>query len=177
MTLDEYLEVVAHSGPNDWNTITAWGANSGPSYRDQFSPGEYDGQYQLQHHEHSMRAAYKPNLGITIAWGLDRTSHRPNEFSEPWHQDFPDSGASAHFVDFFYNGDLVHREVYVDVDGGRANLPLPHRDFDSETGDRPTVTAYWITRWQYEFFKTLDQLERSSDFDSYLQRAGFEVRD
>jgi hypothetical protein len=92
------------------------------------------------------------------------TSH-PN-FQEEWANNFPDPQASSAFVDFFYNGMLAAREVYVVVDGGRADIPLPHR--------RDDLT---ISRWQYNFFRVLDGLEKASDFDQYLQQAGITVRD
>src|SRR5687768_439239 len=71
MTLDELLTTCAGSSPDDWNTITCWGARSGPSYLDQFVPGMSRNdsgamEFRLHHREHTNRAAYKPDLSINI---------------------------------------------------------------------------------------------------------------
>jgi hypothetical protein len=107
---------------------------------------------------HGMRAAYRPDISIGIAWGYPSN---PN-WREPWVETFSDQSASSDFADFFYNGMLVAREVYIVVDGGRAYIPLPRRDLT-------------ITQWQYDFFRVLDGLERESDFDRYLEQAGIRV--
>jgi hypothetical protein len=184
MTLDELLTCCAASTPADWNTITAWGARSGPSYLDRFMPvekGRPDGDtvYELQHEQHGMRASYEPDLAISIAWGLDLSPSLspvdgPRTFNEDWATGFPDPEATAHFLDFFYYGTLVEREVYVNVDA-RCNLPLPRKEFDGEGSDAK-LKALTITPWQQSFFRTLNALETTVDYDSYLRRAGFEVR-
>lgn len=157
MTLEELLETCSQSSVDDWNVISCWGAHSGPSYLgrvEETTPDE-----NTREESHSMRAAYRTDLSIGIGWGFTSL--------ENWHEDwldvFPDKGASSHFVDFFYNGMLVEREIYISVDGGRANIPLPTRDMT-------------ITQWQYDFFRVLDRFERQSDFDRYLQQAGISVR-
>lgn len=179
MTLDELLSLCAASSPQDWNTMTAWGARSGPSYLDRFMPTETRRQeddqgltYELQHEEHSMRASYKPDLQIGIGWGM---SVFPSErkFEEDWATQFPDPEASWHFVDFLYGGALVERKSYVNVDS-RCNLPLPRREIEGGGADAE-VKALTVTAWQRDFFRTLNALETSVDYDDYLRRAGFKV--
>lgn len=179
MTLEDLLALCAESSSEDWNSMTAWGARSGPSYLDRFSPVEVRRHeddlsltYELQHDEHSMRAAYKPDLCIGIGWGLPVY---PSErtFDEDWATQFPDPEASWHFVDLFYCGALVERQSYVNVDG-RCNLPLPRRKVEGEGADAK-VTALTITQWQRDFFRTLNALETTVDYDDYLGRAGFEI--
>jgi hypothetical protein len=126
-----------------------------------------------------MLASYKPDLGIAIAWGLDVSpslspTEGPGRFNEEWATSFPDPEASAHFLDFFYHGTLVERQVYVNVDA-RCNLPMPRKEFDGE-GAETELKALTITPWQESFFRTLNALETTVDYDSYLGRAGFEVR-
>lgn len=185
MTLQELLDLCAGSSAADWNSVTAWGARSGPSYLDRFMAVETrrreddkDLTYELRHEEHSMRAAFKSNVAIGIAWGMyvDPTldiSAAPRRFDEDWATNFPDPDATWHFVDFFYCGALVNRESYVNVDS-RCNLPLPKKEFDGEGLDTK-ITALTITPWQRDFFRVLNALETSVDYDSYLHRAGFKV--
>lgn len=171
MTFDELLATCRSTTPDDWNRITCWGVHGGPSYLnawDSVIGGSDDLNPRVELiGSHPMRAALKADLSIGIAWGLEGM----NDFKEPWHASLPDPGAASRYVDFFYNGNLVERMLYVTVDGGRANVPIPHRDFDGDD-----VKAYWITRWEHDFFKTLNALESTYDFDDYLRRVGFEVR-
>ena len=125
MTLRELLHTIISSSRSDWNTIVCWGTHSGPSYRDQFEFYQiYEGQHNVLHSDsHGMVASYKPDLSITMAWGL--TANR--NFDETWATNFPDPNASSHHVDVFFNNALVYRDLFVSVDGGRAKLPLPLR--------------------------------------------------
>jgi hypothetical protein len=79
MNFDELLDTCARASPPDWNLITCWGARSGPSYLDQFVPGLYEGEFQLRHQEHGMRASYEPDVLIGIAWGLDADNVFPDD--------------------------------------------------------------------------------------------------
>jgi hypothetical protein len=145
MTLDELLATCAQSSPDDWNTITCWGARSGPSFLDQFVPGQTrtdDGkmEFRLHRREHSNRAAYKPDLSINVGFGLNPDQLFPDE--EPKlapldFADFADPDWSFQYCDFFYCGNLVQRVPYAVVDGGRSILPLP----DNEG---------YVTQWQHD---------------------------
>lgn len=175
MTLDEFDNLCAHSSRDEWTVVPCWGARSGPSYLDQFragNPGD-----PLEHYEQSVRASYQPNLAVGLAWGLDLTPDREDGWWEPWVEKFSDKEASAHFIDLLYSGTLVDRRVYVSVDGGRCMLPVPRKDYAEDTPTGGQVTAYWISRRAYAFFRLIDSLEKESDFDYYVQQAEFEVRD
>lgn len=109
-----------------------------------------------------MAAVYMPNASITLAWGL---RHR-DEFREDWTDLFPDKSASSSWVDVFYNGALVYRDLYVAVDGGRASLPLP------------IGQALEVPAGKYRFFRTLDAIEHAtSQYETYIERAGFKIVD
>lgn len=175
MTLDELLDTCRHSSEDDWNLMHCWGGRSGPSYLDQFLwSGSLDDN--LEHYAHGMRASYKPNLAIGIAWGLEIQPGR-NRYEADWATNFPDSEASGHFLDFFYQGMFINREVWVSVDGGRCMLPAPRRILDDAEGPAPKTVGFSISGWQYDFFRTVDALEKHSDFDTYVKQAGFEVVD
>jgi hypothetical protein len=124
----------------------------------------------LKVEEHGNTAIYIPDASITMAFGLDAVEH----FKEPWANNFPDSSASSSFVDLFYHGVLVYRDVFVNVDGGRAKLPLPRRIFDKQTKE---VIALQVPERKYQLFKLLDEIEHLSDFDRYFQQAGFKIVD
>jgi hypothetical protein len=172
MTLDELLTTCAESSPDDWNTITTWGARSGPSYLDQFVPGMTrteggEQEFRLQHREHSQRAAYTPDLSINVGWGLDPDNLFPDEERElapVFPNDFPDSDWSFNYCDFFYNGNLVERVPYGVVDGGRSVLPLPDNDGN-------------VTQWQHDWFRVLDGIGLYvSDYDNYFERSGLKIK-
>ena len=183
MTLKDLLDRCGKSTAADWNTITTWGARSGPAYLDHFVGTERgtDGstQYELRHFQHAMRATFTLDISIGIAWGLYADpslgfSREQRRFEEEWATQFPDPDASMHLLDFLYNGSLVDRHYYVNVDA-RCNLPLPRREYATEDSDDAKVAALTITPWQRDFFRVLNELETSVDYDSYLHRAGFKV--
>jgi|GEM_PF-518926 len=142
MTLDEYMKRVLVSKAWDWSAVYGWGAGSGPTFRYKLShdveglspgtvitfPSGLAASYALSHPppvfvaSHDMTAALKSDLSITIAWGMVANS----DFTEEWANKFKNPKATSHHVDFFYNGALVYRDVYVLVDGGRIALPMPN---------------------------------------------------
>jgi hypothetical protein len=165
MKLEDLLATCAKSKPEWWKVIPCGGGVSGPSFLDLWGSDADDEPVLLG--SHTMRAAYRPDISIALAWGL--VAH--DEVEESWTLTFAHGAASSHFVDFLYNGALVERGLYVSVDGGRCKLPIPQRDLTDPASD-----GLWITRWQHDFFALLNRLEAVADFDLYLRDAGFEVR-
>lgn len=167
MTLDDLLTTCGNSAPDDWNTITCWGGRSGPSYLDQFAASEVQGVYRLEHREHGQRSAYRPDLSINIGWGLDpdeEWGRSSRELSSDYFDQFPDSNWSMNYCDFFYNGNLVAREAYAVVDGGRAILPFPDQEG-------------FVAQWEHDWFRVLDAIGLYiSDYDSYFRRAGLSIK-
>lgn len=145
MRLDELMETIVRSRPAHWHQISRWGGPSAPD-------------------AHPMIAVYVLDAAVTIGFGLD---HMPS-FEEPWAKKFPDPNASSSFVDVFYNGSLVYRDVYVDVDGGRAKLPLPRQ-----------LDILEVPVAKRDFFRLLDTFEAptGSQFDDYFRRAGLTTVD
>ena len=182
MTLDKYLDICGRSSAKDWNLIACLGGG-GPSYLNQFIPeggGPYPGEsgYELRLHEHESRAAFKGDLAIGIAWGMHTEpavalGNERRTFNEGWATKFPDPEATSHFLDFFYNGALVERQRYVHVDS-RCDLPMPDVEYEGQ-GPDVKVTALTITPWQLSFYRILNDLQRSVDYDSYVERAGFQI--
>ena len=159
MTLQDLVGRIVWSSPNDWNKIRGH-----PSYREKFTLHQASGGdrfgFQVQHPD--AVAAYKPDLSITMAWGLDVNEN----FQEPWAQQFQDPHASSHYVDAFYNGALVLRKQYVSVDGGRAMVPL------SLARDQLVVPVAY-----YMFTTLLDRLtwSEASRPSDYFERAGLQI--
>lgn len=198
MDLKEYTERIMTTGSDDWTILPCWGFGAGPSYLESplasgtgerslafeagssygagpsYSesrlarvPRDYSG---IEIESHTMRASLKSDLFIWIAWGYPSNP----DFREPWANQFPDPQARSYIIDFFYNQVLVFRDIYVDVDGGRCYLPLPEREFDSETNE---IRRYTVARDKYTFFKMFDGFERLSDFDQYFNQAKFDIVD
>jgi hypothetical protein len=163
MDMPRLMSTIISSEPESWNTITCWGANSGPSYHYKIVTHQYQGQpNRLESAAQNIVAVYKPDVSISLAWGLVMNSN----FQEQWINTFHDRRASSHFVDLFYNKSLVHRAIYVVMDGGRAKLPLAILK-DSELQ---------VPKAYHDFIKLIDQIDTyHSQFDSYFQRANFKI--
>ncbi len=172
MTFEDVIETIASSEPDEWWSEACWGANSGPSYH--YQPEFWDlidgATNVLKVESHSNVASFKPDVSITMAWGLKCL----DDFREEWANKFPDPKASSCFLDIFYNNALIFRDVYVNVDCGRAKLPLPDRKWDEE---KKKVTALNVPERRHRLIKLVDSLEYVSRFDYYFQSAGFTIVD
>ncbi len=165
MTLTEIMDTIISSSKEDWHKMACWGGGSGPSYRDKFEfYYHYEGQPNVLHSvSHGMVASYKPDLSITLAWGLTANDN----FKEPWANKFPDPKASSHHADIFFNNALVYRELYVVVDGGRAKLPVPK-----------SREELIVPKGYSSFVKLLDEIDTYiSQYDQYFSQEGFKTSD
>ena len=162
MTFDEARAYVVKGTREDWQVQKCGG--SGPSYRDRLTSVDQDGKAVVCADSHHAVAVYKPDLGLSIAWGLTRSKH----FDEPWAKNFPDKKPSSAFFDLFYCGALVWRTIYVVVDGGRGYLPLPSA---SDREGIPTVSPD-----DDQLIRLLSDLEGlSEEYDRCFRRAGLRV--
>ena len=73
------------------------------------------------HRFNDATAVYKPNIDVSLDWS---ETIKPS-FSEAWHQNLPDPGASSVNVALRHNGTMVDRWTFIIVDGGRYILPIP----------------------------------------------------
>jgi len=135
MTLDDLLEAVRNSDRNDWNVELCAGFGAGPSYRDRLLINNAPPQQQIEVASQSHVAAFRKDVSITMAWGMQRSA----TFVETWATGFPDPNASSDWFDVFYNGALVYRDYYVVVDGARAFLPAPGLEARAWTGFATTL--------------------------------------
>lgn len=121
MTFDELRALIAHSRPSEWQRIK----KMGPTYRDRFGswtgPGDQAG---IDHDSHVEVAVYRPDIDLTIAYGMPESQHERN-LTFKWSEAFPDSEIrEISIADTFWRGSLVDRVNYVHVDGGRGIVPL-----------------------------------------------------
>jgi hypothetical protein len=169
MTLSEYKAKVLQTVSQDWTVNSCWGAGAGPSYLERYSwtAGTLDHD-ELHVESHSEVASLKTDLSISIAWGFPCVE----DFKEKWANQFPDQSASSRFVDFFYNGVMIFRDLYVSVDGGRCALPLPNLDVDPKSVE---IKRLWVPEAKWRFFRLLDSLRGVSEYDRYFKGAGIEI--
>lgn len=170
MTLDEYKKLIVASSLEDWTNITCWGAGSGPSYRDAVSVwtkggGEF---HNIEVNSHGEIFSLKSDLLVSVACGLTHN----DDFIEKWANSFPNKRASSSFVDFFYANQLVYRDIYVAVDGGRCKIPLPEMRFDESTHK---VEALVVPREKYNFFRLLNGTDYN--YENYFKRTGIMIVD
>lgn len=173
MNLKEYKEIILSTTEDDWTVNVCTGYGSGPSFLNGFIVStDGDGNFvSLDVETYPMIASLKKDLSISMAWGYPHN----DDFNEPWANQFADSRASSDFIDFYYNGVVVFRDIYVAVDGGRCYLPLPAQQFDPESDK---VIGYSITREEYNFFRIFNSMQTMvNKFDWYFDRAGFRIVD
>jgi hypothetical protein len=149
-----YLKRIVESHVDDWLAVHR------PVFLQDHQFGTASGvSGVLNIEEHHAVYTLKDDLSISIATGLPWDSDR--EFHEDWAKDFPDSRATADFVDLCWSGRPIHRAIRVIVDGGRAGLPVPRHG----TLDIPFT--------QNALFRLIDHLGGASEYDRYFNRAGF----
>src|SRR5688572_5927471 len=112
MDFENYMDIIARSGPADWNAETA-------SIYVQTIPEAIAAGRDPSVSSHTFVFAYRKDLCITMAYGmLCREAIRAE-----WTEAFPDKRAAGRYLDFFYNSALVFRDVLVTVDNGQCVLP------------------------------------------------------
>lgn len=163
MTYDEIINIVAKSKLDDWNIVSCWGFGSGPSYKSKFlfyDTWETENKV-LYEESHGMYGCYKPNVSISLAFGIQLNG----DFREEWANKFPDPSASSHCIDIFFNNSLVDRFAYVVVDGGRAKLPITS-----------AVDNLLVDRTYANIIRLADLFEsQPGNFEEYLKRAGIKI--
>lgn len=170
MKLNELLNIILESAPEQWNIISCWGYGSGPSYKDHLEFYEaYNGQDNvLNVNSHSNICVFKDDIDITMAYGLVSNE----DFKAEWANQFTDPSAYSNFIDIFYRGSLVFRETYLVVDGGRCELPIPSY---GENGQLIVSKDY------YNFIKLFEMIANGSsndnNFKRYFNETGIEIID
>jgi hypothetical protein len=106
-TLSDVRKLIRQSEPDDWHRL-----GEGPTYRSRFEystgPGE---EWRLKQDSHHTTATYKPDVHLTIAYGLRTDMTSEPEFE--WAEVFADHSVVLGFVDIFWGGSLIDRVEYV----------------------------------------------------------------
>ena len=167
MQLSNFLTTILSSNSTDWEVIA-----DGPTYL--YDPEIWHtGSDQLLNitiKTHHSIAVYRQDISISLAWGLE--NH--DSFNEDYATRFADSSASTAWLDLFYSGSLIKRELYVIVDGGRAFLPLADRKVEKDTYK---IIGWTVDQDRYKLIKLLNGIRSNAyDFDSYFARSGIEIK-
>ena len=156
MQLEALITLITDSNPNDWSATS-----SGPTFRDRLMQVSSGGQSWIEINSHHTIAVYKPDISISLGFGMAWK----DKFDEPWANKFPDPSADGRYIDIYYYGSLVYRDVYVIVDGGRASLPMPK-------GRNDLVVA----KGYHDLIRLINSVGGAvSQFDDYFKRAGLQV--
>jgi hypothetical protein len=171
MNLTEYAQLIRSSVPTDWWTDACWGAHSAPSFRSSLAvwTDASDNFTGIEVTQYSNVAALKKDLSVTLAWGYPCN----NDFFESWCERFSRKDASSDYIDFYYNGAVIYRDIYVNVDGGRVMLPMPSAEYDE--GNK--LRRLTIVRAKMDFYRLLNSLQAGYDYDSYIRQLDAEIVD
>lgn len=181
MKYDDLRAMIEKSHADDWNGIHCWGAGAGPTYRMGWDKGTRgDDKWELYFRQHSHVAAYKPDLGLSLAWGMEAHFDAKREMTPDWIENFPlVDGVSYYLLDTFWHGTLVDRGYYASVDA-EAYVPLPSPVYgrDDDNGV-PTLERYEVTRYDVALTRIVNVLanHRAEDFERVLNQTGFVVVD
>lgn len=103
LTIDEILEVVADSSPDDWNV-------------------SFDDDAEI--------AVFKTNSSLRIETRHTDEFVHNDDFYEKWANKFPDPHARSYYYHVYFGATRLRKIIFVSVDGGRALLPLPNYAMD-----------------------------------------------
>ena len=182
MKYSDIRDSIQKSHPSDWNSIPCWGSGSGPSYRVEWDKMTGAGsEWELRLKEHSHIAAYKPDLGVTLAWGMPAYDDKHPEMKPDWLDKFPLVNSVEYFlIDTFWNGSVIDRDYYTVVDS-QAYLPLPTPLFgEPGIGSADSqLERHEVTHYQVALTRLVNNLDnhQDSNFDRTLDRTGFVVVD
>jgi len=144
MTLDEILEKYFASSSDDWSHVAA--------------------PLVPETSAHEFLLVYKPDVSIVLAETHDESDR---DYVWDWVEIYPDKSARKFYIDLYYNGVPVHREVAVSVDGGRVQLPSP-RGFVGED----KASGWKVDKDEHAFVRHYAVIrDRVREFDSYFEQA------
>ena len=167
MELDDVRSMVSESKVENWNVMgygtLCWEAGV---YRADREGRDRSACFPR------MRAAYKPNIALGLAVGLEfATDEAPPESAN-----YPLAQLYGGNVDILYGGVTVDRWAYAviadDDEGFRVLIPDPYR---VRTAD--DATRYVISRFQNKLFTLLNRFHGAESIDPYLAPAHIVVGD
>ncbi|WP_079620328.1 hypothetical protein [Mycobacteroides abscessus] len=182
MDLHTIRQKIIDSTREDWNKITCWGSGSGPSYHYGLASEQGENGVETEAKDHGNIAVLIEDVDITIEWGLDpdeslwfNGAPRDFDFSD-FLPTFPDKDARRMYVDIFYRGNLVDRELYVVADGARYYVPIPRTTYPNKTGhgftaDEVGAPEHHYTNWDIGLARVVNSFGHPpGSFDELLSR-------
>lgn len=177
MELAEVRRRISESTPSDWNLIYApflyleswiWWQRPG------------DEVTHFEAHAHDVRGVFKPDVSIGLAYGLRWEDG--DEFHVPWTSPWPEPIHAA-YVDVFWNGMLIDRELVLQVSDLSSSAVLPVGKVESVPGDGGvtawkdyTVMGESVSKWQADLAKVVHCFQhRAEDFDRFMSQAPIAV--
>ncbi|NQW11293.1 MAG: hypothetical protein HQ481_15615 [Alphaproteobacteria bacterium] len=155
MDMRQMLATIATSDAMDWQILFR------PTYRHRITEilNAEGARDRLQVDEHLVAFCYRPDVAVTMAYGLvDQSS-----FELPAGNPFATENARSVYLDIFHEGGLVHRETILKVDRQRCLLPLPK--------EWSTPIAVPVT--QYSLVRLIHALAGPpTDYETYFKDAG-----
>jgi hypothetical protein len=105
---------------------------------------------------------FRPDLSITISKGRQHSKM----VKDDWCSKLGNSCPCSSWIDFLYNGALIHSCLYVAVDSGRCCLPKP-------------IATLEVSRRHHDVLKLLNSIDNCSGsiFDDYFLRIGLRIID
>lgn len=120
--------------------------------------------WNLSESSSEIAAVYLPDTKLRLVIPTKEDELQQKDFKEPWANCHPDSRATGYYCHICYSSSKVWYQILVDVDGGRAMLPMPPL---SETGG-----CIPIPKLAYKIAKIMDLTGR---LDEYMQRSKLSV--
>jgi hypothetical protein len=167
MRLQTVLDKIIASKPCEWHRVRQPNADPDP-FRLRVAAlqgGDDNGPGLFAADKHTDYAVLTSDVAITLTWGMTAAGR----YHEPWASRCPDPAAWTGYFDVAYHGILLHRDVFVSIDGDRYYLPLPRNLDDLRVpADYAQVTA---------LLSALSLDADGSDLRVYLGRTGLVLAD
>ena len=177
MHLDELRSVIASSIPADWHKISCYGADTATSYLYDLDKSSGADGWELHLDQHNQVFVYRPNVNLTMATGL------PLDQGREWEDPELRADMRGKWLDVFWCGALVDRQLLFLVDGGRGVLPAFERELvdtgqlDMEdVGKTATTSEIRVARLVHCLGNNISRFEDDragrGGFDFYFSRSG-----
>ncbi|MET7391811.1 hypothetical protein ACFYPT_42405 [Streptomyces sp. NPDC005529] len=152
MHLDSVRETIQSSTTSDWHRVE--GAET-------FLYSWYSSSAGIARcSAHTDLMTYRPDVSLSLAFGLPEREAR--ELLPLWDRWPSKEPAIPCYADILWNGSLIDRYVFAQVDLGRAYLPWPD---DGRT----------VSQFHAAFMKLIDESLGHRNFDRFMRQAGLEV--
>lgn len=157
MHFDEVQAILANSAPEDWHYVPCHNG-TGPAYADQWQlVNEGSKEWFAEHKNHPHRATYKPNVNLTIAYGMElQSGSRFTWLEAGFPSAIKDQAQVADYeaIDIFWAGSLIERRHYYSVTSESVRIPAFQHHWDGES-------VGTVTEAELHFLETVDSLENN----------------